>query len=193
MQLFETIRITDGIAHNLTYHNDRLNRTRRELWSCDDTIDISDYLTDIPSTGLYRAKLIYDKNSLNTTYYIYKAKIIHSISLLEANVEYSYKYTDRDTLDTLLDSQTSSDEIIISVDGLLTDTTIANIALRQHGIWYTPAKPLLRGTTRARLLDEGQIIARDIRSEDIASYDGLALMNAMIGFVELNHIKIKYN
>ena len=39
--------------------------------------------------------------------------------------------------------------------GLLTDTSIANIALSDGTHWYTPAHPLLKGTKRAALLEEG--------------------------------------
>ena len=186
IQLFETIRIEDGIAHHLKYHNIRLNSSRKKLFGTQDTIDLADYLMDIPTSGLYRAKVIYGNDILNTTYYPYKAKEIGGISLKESAINYAHKYTDRDDIDALLDSASGYDEIIMVRDGLLTDTTIANIALRQDGIWYTPAKPLLHGTTRARLIDEGHIKPRDITYCNIDSYDALALMNAMIGFKTLN-------
>ena len=72
---------------------------------------------------------------------------------------------------------------------LVTDTSIANIALYNDGLWFTPKKPLLEGTTRARLLNAGKIIEKDIAVEDLNNYSRVALMNAMIDF----DIITKYN
>ena len=76
--LFETIRIENGVAHNLKYHNARLNHTRKHLFGTTDNIDIEKYLTDIPSSGLYRAKLIYDRNIQDIAYYI-KQKLYRAL------------------------------------------------------------------------------------------------------------------
>ncbi len=182
LKLFETIRIQDGKPMHLNYHNQRLNQSRKALFGMDTPIDISDYLTEIPPKGLYRAKLIYGKEIEKPYYYIYKAKIIEKIGIIEANITYDYKYLDRSKLENLLMKDDGYDEVLISRNGLLSDTTIANIALHQNGQWFTPAIPLLPGTTRARLLSEGKLITRDIYYTDLEQYDGFALMNAMIGF-----------
>jgi len=191
MQLFETIKIENGIAHNLPYHNARLNKSRKELFGKQDTIEIEDLLENIPPLGLYKAKVIYDTDITHISYTIYRAKKIEHLYLIESAISYPYKYLSRDTLDTLLLPYKSSEEIIIVQEGLLTDTTIANIALRKNNIWYTPINPLLPGTTRSRLLDEGKIHCRDIPESEIIQYDGLALMNAMIGFYEIDITSIK--
>lgn len=70
-------------------------------------------------------------------------------------------------------------------DGLLTDTSICNIALWDGTSWITPARPLLRGTARARLLDNGLIKSGDIRPEELPGYERIRLFNAMIGFGEV--------
>ena len=56
------------------------------------------------------------------------------------------------------------------------------MAFYSSGLWYTPLKPLLRGTTRQKLVDEGKIIEKEIRVEDLKNYSKVALMNAMIDF-----------
>jgi 4-amino-4-deoxychorismate lyase len=190
---FETIRIEEGVAAHLSYHNARLNQTRKALYGIEEPIDLGKYLQDIPPKGLYRAKAIYDKKSIKPFYYIYKPKIIEKIKIIEAEVSYAHKYLDREVLERLLASAEGYDEILITQNGYLTDTSIANIALRQDGIWYTPATPLLPGTTRARLLDEGKIIAREILASEIVQYDGLGLMNAMIGFHDRISISVILN
>jgi 4-amino-4-deoxychorismate lyase len=185
--LFETIRIEEGVAAHLSYHNARLNQTRKALYGTEEPIDLGEYLQDIPPKGLYRAKVIYDKKSIKPFYYIYKPKIIEKIKLIEAEVSYAHKYLDREALERLLVSAEGYDEILITQNGYLTDTSIANIALRQDGIWYTPTTPLLPGTTRARLIDEGKIIPRDIHHTELPQYQEIALMNAMTGFSTQKH------
>ena len=185
-KLFETIRIQDGKAMHLSYHNDRCNQSRKVLFAAENTIDLAEHLPDLPVKGLYRAKIIYDAKNIHTTYTLYRPKKIGRIQLLETALRYPHKYLDRVALDQALVQHPDCDEVLFTRQGLFTDTTIANIALRQAGIWYTPATPLLPGTTRARLLGEGRIALRDIPASTIAAYDGLALMNAMIGFYEID-------
>jgi len=83
------------------------------------------------------------------------------------------------------------DEIIIEKDGYLTDSSIANIAFFDGIDWITPKKPLLNGTTRERLLDMKFLRTADIKSSDIKSFSGFALMNTMIKFSIQNNIYIK--
>ena len=75
------------------------------------------------------------------------------------------------------------DDILIIKDLLVTDTSIANIAFETSGgEWITPKNPLLKGTTRARLLDEGKLKEADIRVHELRSFTKVALLNAMIDF-----------
>jgi 4-amino-4-deoxychorismate lyase len=76
---------------------------------------------------------------------------------------------------------------LIVKNNLLCDTTIANIALLIDNQWLTPSTPLLEGTTRARLLDEGFLSAACLTSKDIQKADKIAIMNAMVGFVEVEN------
>jgi len=64
----------------------------------------------------------------------------------------------------------------------VTDTSIANIAFYDNGMWKTPKNPLLKGTTRARLIDEGKLIEADIRVNELRNFSKVALLNAMIDF-----------
>jgi len=185
-QLFETLRIQDGKAMHLSYHNDRCNQSLKALFTAENAIDLAEHLPDLPVKGLYRAKVIYDAKSIHATYTLYRPKKIARIRLVETDLSYPHKYLDRQVLDQALARYPGYDEILFTRQGLLTDTTIANIALRQEGTWYTPTTPLLPGTTRARLLDEGRLILRNIPASEITRYDGLALMNAMIGFYEID-------
>jgi 4-amino-4-deoxychorismate lyase len=116
----------------------------------------------------------------------YLFRLPHSFALTEFAGTYEYKYADRRVFEDLRRLHPGVEELILCRKGLLTDTTIANIALRRGMIWYTPRRPLLAGTTRARLLEEGKLIETDIPCDEITGYDELALMNAMIGFASVN-------
>jgi 4-amino-4-deoxychorismate lyase len=115
----------------------------------------------------------------------YTPKTIRTIRPVETDIAYPHKSIDRSALEALLAAHPSADEILVTWQGYLRDTTIANVALRQDGIWYTPDTPLLAGTVRARLIDEGRLFSRSIHRNDLTAYDGFAIMNALIGFVEL--------
>jgi 4-amino-4-deoxychorismate lyase len=116
----------------------------------------------------------------------YKPKKIETIKIVESDIEYSKKYVDRSEIDKLLNQNRDFDEILIAKDGFLTDTSIANIALLINGVWKTPKKPLLYGTTRQRLIKQNLIIQSDLKIEDLKIAQGFALLNAMIGFTRVS-------
>jgi 4-amino-4-deoxychorismate lyase len=176
--LFETIKVENGKIFNLKWHNQRFNKSRKELFSSTTTIDLKAFISP-PKIGLYRCKIIYDNNIHSVEYFPYKVKSLKHFKVVKSQLDYKYKYTNRLTFQALLKEH---DEIIIEKDGLLTDTSIANIAFFDGKTWFTPTTPLLEGTTRARLLNKGFLKLTNIRKEDIKNYSNFALMNAMIGF-----------
>jgi len=113
-----------------------------------------------------------------------------SFTLINSNISYPYKFLDRRELDNLFSQRGNLDEIIIIKDGYLSDTSKANIALFIDNRWLTPAKPLLLGTTRARLLDEGLLKEANLTILDLKRAKRLAIMNAMVGFISLDIGKI---
>ncbi len=77
-------------------------------------------------------------------------------------IEYSKNNLNRDSLNKLFEQKESCDEIMIFKNSLLTDTSIANIAIFYDNSWITPKKPLLNGTTRQRYINSGFIKEADI-------------------------------
>lgn len=182
--LFETIKVEEGKLFNIFWHNQRFNRTRKALFKTSKELDLQTYLTP-PTKGVYRCKVTYNNAIQSIEYFPYQAKKFHHFKIVKSNIAYPYKYFDRSGINDLLDANhlnTNHDEIVIEKDGLLTDTSIANIAFYDGHTWLTPATPLLEGTTRARLLDEGFLKLHNIRKEEIQNYSHFALMNAMLGF-----------
>ena len=188
MLLLETIRIQNGQAQYLEYHNQRFRKSQRDLFGIHNDFDISSVITAPTQEGLYRCRILYDRDIQSIEYIAYQAKEIKKIALIQSDMEYRYKYLNRDTLDALLASSADADDILIHKDSLIRDTTIANIALEKNGKWFTPEEPLLAGTTRQRLIDSGRLIPKSIKMDEIESYDSFALMNAMIGFKVINPI-----
>ncbi len=183
--LLETIRIEEGEIHNLGYHQKRCNKSRQILFDSHDVLDLSSCI-DAPKSGLYRCRILYAEQLHSIEYIPYTPKEIHSLKIVSSEIEYSLKYANRDALNALLASNKDVDEVIIEKEGFLTDTTISNIAFFDGERWVTPLNPLLEGTMRAKLIDEGFLHPKEIKKEDLQNYSQVALMNAMIGFKILN-------
>jgi len=188
--LLETIKIEDGEIFNLKYHQKRATQSRQILFNSTDILDLST-LIHPPKEGLYRCRVLYAEKLHTVEYIPYTAKEIYTLKIVPSQLEYNFKYANRDALNTLLHSHQDVDEIIIEKDGYLTDTTIANIAFYDGKQWLTPASPLLKGTMREKLLDEGFLQTADIKKEDLSHFSKVALINAMVGFKILHDIKIQ--
>jgi len=177
----ETIKSVDGELFNMSYHQKRYESVLDSL-GIEKKEDLKEYLNP-PPFGIYRCRLVYTPDTINITYHEYKKKEISSLKLIFNNeIEYSNKSTCRDEIDALYEQRGDADDILIIKDLLVSDTSIANIAFYKNGDWLTPKQPLLKGTTRARLIDEGKIIESDIKVQDIRSFSKIALLNAMLDF-----------
>lgn len=145
-------------------------------------------LIKAPDNKLYRCRVIYDAESCTIEYIPYQKRTIRKLQLVQADeLDYALKYADRRSLDALFMQKGDADDILIVKNSLVTDTSIANIAFFDGRRWLTPLHPLLKGTTRARLLDEKKIFEREIHLDDIDKFSHFALLNAMIGFEEIKN------
>ena len=187
--LLETIKIERGIVHNLPYHQTRFNKSRAILFNTDIPIDLLSVITP-PSDACYRCRILYGRTIEKVEYLPYTPKPIRHLKIVSSSIDYSHKYADRSCFEELLKTHPEADEILIEKEGYLTDTTISNIAFFDGKTWVTPETPLLQGTMRQKLLDNGTLITEDIRKEDLGKYTHVALMNAMLGFKILNQITI---
>jgi para-aminobenzoate synthetase/4-amino-4-deoxychorismate lyase len=77
------------------------------------------------------------------------------------------------------------DVLLWNTRGELTETTVANIALRIKGRWFTPplASGLLPGVYRDRLLRTGRIAERVLTRDDLRTAEGIALFNSLRGWI----------
>jgi len=178
---FETILVMDGKAQNIEYHQARFERTQRELFGTSADMKLSDRIV-APGTGIYRCKVVYDLEILSCDTLPYEKKPISKLKIVDSDIDYTYKTVDRSSLEELFAKRGDADDVIIARDGLITDTTIANLAFFDGTHWLTPANPLLKGTTRQRLLDDKSIQESNITIDALKNFTAVALMNALRGF-----------
>ena len=183
----ETIRIEGKKIYNLKYHNDRMNETRRHFFGDVPALDLGDYINPRSFHSRYRCRVEYDREILKVEYFPYHIRPVATLKLIAGDgVDYCHKSSDRDALNRLFALREMQDDVLIVKNGLLTDTSIANIALRKDGCWFTPAHPLLEGTKRKELLERGIIKEAGIKVDEIDNYTEICLFNAMIEFGELS-------
>ena len=180
--LFETIRILDGVPQHPKWHERRMVRSIRELWKIDSSINLLSLIVVPPeySKGLAKCNISYGPEIAGITFNNYEKRVIRSLKLIGCDtIDYHMKYSDRTCLDALFLCREECDEIIIVKNGFLTDTTFSNIIFLDGQSWVTPSTPLLKGTCRERLIEQGFLEERDIMASDIAGFEGCKLINAM--------------
>ena len=203
MKLLETIRFEDGQFYNLEFHQKRMNDSRNILFDCDDNINLIEALrawtpeadpntnpgssvhdwTHEKRKGLQKCRIKYAKEIIKIGFFPYTLSKIKSLKILIDNdIDYSFKYDNRSALNLLYKQRETCHDILIIKDGLITDTSYANILFFNGKEWITPSKPLLKGTQRARLLSEEKIRTADIRFEDLKYFTKARIINAMIRF-----------
>ena len=187
-QFVETICIENGKPRNLSYHVQRLNLTMRTFFPESKAIGEHELLTDIPNVqGLQKARVVYNENGITERSFApYTIRKINSIAIVEGNdISYSWKSTDRTALMRLREKAPDYDEVIIIKNGCVTDTSYTNLCFFDGKEWLTPDTPLLRGTMRQKLLDEGIIREARILKSDLNKFQSVSLINAMMPLGEL--------
>lgn len=184
MPFLETLLAREGTLPYLSWHQARLEWTLREH-GARGIFQLSALLSP-PVTGTWRCRVVYDEHGVEVEYLPYRFRPVTYLQALEDNtVHYRFKTTRRDSLEALYAKRDDADDVLIVQHGLLTDTTIANVACLIGGKWLTPRQPLLEGTARARLLHDGFLREADITLEAAIGADRVAVMNALSGFVEV--------
>ncbi|MGR6980217.1 aminotransferase class IV family protein [Testudinibacter sp. P27/CKL/0425] len=181
--LFETIAVEQGVLQNLAYHQQRYQQALAAYYP-NQPLQRLDFSTiRVPSEfqqGLVRCRVDYCATTQQVRFFPYQRRQIRRFKpIIADDLDYSLKFSERTLLDQLYAQRGDCDEIIIVQQGLLTDCTIGNLVLLQNGIWYTPRRPLLAGTQRAKLLAEQRIVPRDIPLATLAEYREIRLINAL--------------
>lgn len=186
--LFETICLKDGILLNLPYHEARLNNSRKALFHCSDHLQLSTIALPKEATqGLWKCRILYQQNIFDIQFHRYEPRTITTLTCVFCeSIDYTYKYVDRSAIEQL-QIGVQTDDILIIKNGFITDTSFGNVVFYDGKNWITPSHPLLKGTSRARLLELGQIQEAEIKLHDLSKFQGLVIVNAMLP-LKLNRI-----
>jgi 4-amino-4-deoxychorismate lyase len=187
-QLVESLKLKDGVIRNLEYHQSRMNRSMNELFPDAEKIILAKAIS-IPEkciSGVYKVRVVFGSEIEKIEIEPYIFRTIQSLKVVhDESVDYHLKYTDRQILQQLFAQRGDCDDIIIIKNGLVSDSFAANLLFFDGETWFTPTTPLLKGTKRQLLLNQGIISEREIREEDISGFQKIGLINAMIDFDEM--------
>ncbi len=191
--LIESIKLLDGEFFNLSYHEQRMNRSLKALCGTEDFFDLALFLEkcDNPVNGLFKCRITYDDQVQDVEFLPYEPRPVQSLKVVESDsIEYEFKYKDRSKIDRLFKRRAGCDDIIIVKDDLVTDSSYSNVVFRKGKKWITPWSALLKGTMRQSLIEQNLIEEEDIRVEDIRDFESCRIINAMLGF-EAPEIDVK--
>ncbi len=196
--LLETIRLVDGHFYHLDRHQERLDYSRKIAFGdCVTPINLAKVLSESLAKYSFgrqvmKCRVVYGEKIERIEFLPYKKREISSLKCVCISDQNDLlKWEDRRFYRSLLAQKRDADEILIIRDGYVTDISYANVALFDGESWWTPNKPLLKGTTRTRLLDEGVIRPRLILADDLNKYQKIRIFNAMIPWSAALEVEIK--
>jgi 4-amino-4-deoxychorismate lyase len=182
--LFETIRLENGVVHNLEYHQSRLDKSRLDLLGFTDKLSLADAILtlDFPEKGLWKCRVTYAELIENIEFSPYEIKKIERVLLVENDkIKYPHKFIDRIDFENISAQYPDYQEVIITQRGHFTDSTWASLAFFDGQNWFTPATFLLPSTRRQQLLDAKILTEKTIRVVDLMNYESFAFISSMRG------------
>jgi 4-amino-4-deoxychorismate lyase len=195
---FETICVLDGRVLHLAFHQQRVDRTRKEVFSGDVPPVLLEECISVPAScreGKYKCRVTYGKEISSVVFEKYQTPLIRTVQLVEDNtIDYTYKSCDRDAIERLFARRAAADDILIVKHGCIADTSYANVCLfHEERGWCTPDTPLLEGTMRSRLIQERYLTVTHVTVDMLHQFQKLSLLNAMLhpGEIEIPIINIQ--
>ena len=190
----ETIQLLKGELRNLDFHQERFERTRREVLGLRKHPQLSEQI-QVPEgleKGLIKCRVIYDKEILRIEYEPPQTHKVDSLQLVYSDsIEYGFKYEDRTELLKLFKQRGKSDDILVVKKGCISDSFYANVIFWNGFGWITPDTPLLHGTMRAYLISVDLIGEERITPDDLPGFKLLKLINAMNDLEQAPEIPIE--
>jgi 4-amino-4-deoxychorismate lyase len=188
----ETICVENRKIVREAYHNTRLNKTRNDLfdgqepWTLSKIIDIPDHVTD----ARHKLRIVYGNELEQVSWELHTRRTIRSIKkVYDDQIDYAYKYEDRQALTALFNMRGDADEILIIKNEMVSDCFFYNVAFGDGDTWYTPHTHLLAGTQKAFLLDSGVISEASISEKDISRFPYIKLFNALTDWADAPTIR----
>ena len=191
-RLLETMRVSDGSVFLLARHLERLSASARHFdFACDiDTIRAVVLGAAIRQTEPRMARLLLSrsgKHELQFRAMPHENPMTLRISpviVSSSNTMLYHKTTARNIYERAREgAPNGTDALLHNERGEVTETTIANVAVKRGDVWITPAVfcGLLPGTMRAQLLDDGGIQEGVVRLEELTPGEPIRCFNAVRG------------
>ncbi|MDA3901349.1 MAG: aminotransferase class IV [Spirochaetes bacterium] len=187
-RLSEAIKLKDGVLFNMHYHNQRCNMARFELFGAQNGLNLEDYITLSPGfcQGLYKVRITYTSEVESVEIEPYEHKPVRSLKIVEcAHISYRYKYRDRTLINELFAQRGDCDDIMIIVNGIISDASSSNLVFNEFGSrLIIPETAMLRGTKTSFLLEQGLAIEEKLTPADLKRFSEVHLVNAMVDLYE---------
>ena len=179
-KFIESLKLVGERFSNIELHQQRIDLTCK-VFSINSKIELKDISIPNFNDDLVRkCRIIYSKDDFSVSFSEYKQRKIESLKVVfDDTIDYSYKFENRDRLNSLFEDRGGCSDIIIVKNGCLTDTSFSNIVLFDGDKYFTPSSFLLNGTMRQKLLIDNIIFEKEIKLEDIHSFKKLYLINAL--------------
>ncbi|GAB6045297.1 aminotransferase class IV family protein [Caminibacter profundus] len=201
MELIETMLVTNGNIKNFSYHLERVKKAYKYFkWKFDEkewVIKLTSSRFQVPgskfqvSNDKFRLRITYSYNGIkNIEVFPIKKRSFKKFKVININYNYFIKKKNRKFFTLHFSLFPSFDEFILIKNGLVTDTTISNLAFFDGIEWLTPKYPLLRGTKREELLNKGILKEENIHKFDLPYFKKIALINAILEFYVIDEFDI---
>ncbi|WP_457563908.1 aminotransferase class IV [Caminibacter pacificus] len=191
MDLIETMLVTNRNIQNFELHIDRVKRSCEYLkWK----FDIQEWKSikdKFPYNESIRLRVTYNQKGIrDLELFKIQKREFKTFKVVEIDFDYFLKKKKRKNFETLKKRYPKFDEFILIKNGLVTDTTISNLAFFTGNEWITPKFPLLKGTKREELLKKGLLKEENIKKSDLKYFKKIAMINAILGFFEIDEYDI---
>ncbi len=181
---FESIAIRNGCLLNLALHQERLDRTVLDKFKVKTDISLQDRI-QLPvqtKVGLWKCRVSYSTEIHEIRFEAYEMRHPRRVLLREDPIfQYPYKSENRQHFAQILADNPQLDDFIFTKNGLLTDSSYANLAFYDGNHWFTTRQVLLEGTKRKCLLQKEVIHETDISLSNLRFFHRIAFLNAMRG------------
>lgn len=196
-RFIESIKLVDGEFCRLEFHQERVNAVFQQFYSENEVFNLKEiiHLQTFPEQGIFKCRIVFDSRIQEIQILPYSIRTIRSLKLVEVSLNSStYKSEERTGINAAFENRSNCDDVLMVVNGCITDTSYANVALFDSNQWFTPDSPVIFGTQRAALLQSGKIKTKRIPVTELSNFTKIRIFNAMIEFgeIELDVQKIEF-
>jgi 4-amino-4-deoxychorismate lyase len=181
-RFIESIRIENGEAPLLAWHQKRVNACMQTFHPGAIPPDLKKVALQYRDVkGLHKLRIVYDDKIRKITCHAYTPRRIKRFHIRKADeLNYSWKFEDRSQIEAFSKTVSDSEDVILTRNGEIMDSSYANLVFERDNRLYTPIQPLLKGCRRSMLVAAGIITPVRIRADELHLYDGMYLINGML-------------